>query len=134
MEVKNKNPTSQKNFLTPQKFDELINQKSLAKIQGLFEDPLFPADENSLNSFFHRLQIKENNIVNPNKKIEWVRLSNTYKPNQLNICKYDEKSNISLNHDIINENIGDNNFLTVLSTLSNYPQKLKETIQKLKDK
>lgn len=105
-----------------------LNQKESTKIQGLLEDSLFPANEESLNSFKTQLKITANK--NETRKITWKRLSELFKPNQLNVLKFEEKPNAKneLEKDIQADYCDNHEFLSVLGLFAKNPKILKETI------
>jgi len=110
--------------------ETLLTQKEKTKIQGLFEDSLFPPTERALKSFIKQLQIEEN--TDETRKVTWKRLSDILKSKQYNVIKYDEKTNPKTNFesDIITFNVKNHEFLSVLALFARNPKTLKETILK----
>jgi len=104
-----------------------LNQKENTKIQGLFEDNLFPANEVSLNSF--RTQLKITEKKDETRKVIWKRLSEVLKPNQYNVFRFDDKPNAKNDqNDIEAPNCGNQEFLSILGLFAQKQKILKETI------
>ena len=122
--------------LRAQQFNEIVKRKEK------FIDDLFPPNDNSLysrnnesvSSKLTKDNTKDKNVSQitfKDKKYIWQRLSDVYKPGELNILKepvgFKDDPDI-ICEDVVQGELGDCYFLSAISALAEYPKRIKQLI------